>query len=554
MRMALSLLLFIGSSLGSGCLRIGYETTGLAAPDSDASAREDLDGGEAASTSDAGVVPPSGECGEQGDEDTDSDDVCNAHDDCPASPNTDQLDTDHDGAGDACDDDDDGDGQPDALDRCPFDTPDDGDADGVCDHDDRCAGDSDSVDTDEDGIPDGCDADADGDGMSELDVCPFDNPDDSDGDGSCDSVDRCPDYDDANDGDADGIPDGCDPPACGDGVVDFAAGELCEPMSANAACPTTCDDLDACTMDVQMGSAASCNAVCSHETIALPIGGDGCCPPLGNAVSDGDCAPICGNGITEPGEECDGDGRCGTGCVQALPDSLVHRYSFGEAGTTAIDSVGGANGQLVNTSLPGDGLLVLDGEGSNQYVDLPNRLISALTSVTIELWATWQGGAIRQRLFDFGMNNAGEGANTGQGTSYFYVVPRSDMNDTVDFSVNFTPVPNDAAQADYYYQAPPLTAGVRYHIAVTFRDPGAGSSKTASLYVNGVRRATGSIPASANGVSNRLSSIDDRNCWIGRANLAGRPELSGTIEEFRIYNAALSASDITASFNAGPDP
>ena len=69
-----------------------------------------------------------------------------------------------------------------------------------------------------------------------------------------------------------------------------------------------------------------------------------------------------------------------------------------------------------------------------------------------------------------------------------------------------------------------------------------------------MRRATGSIPASVIGISNSLSSIDDRNNWIGRANLPGRPDFGGTIEEFRIYNTALSASDITASFYAGPDP
>lgn len=545
MRMALGLLLLIGSTSIAGCLRVGYEPTGRAAPDA-----EPADG-----SSDAGVSPPLGECVRNGDEDGDSDDVCDGIDNCPTSANTDQQDTDDDGAGDACDDDDDGDGQPDGLDRCPLDAPDDSDADGVCDHNDRCPGSRNSLDTDADGMPDGCDPDPDGDGVSEGDPCPFDNPDDSDGDGSCDSADLCPDHDDANDADADGIPDGCDPPACGDGVVDPEAGELCEPRSASAACPTTCDDLDPCTIDAQTGSASSCNVVCSHQSIVLPSAGDGCCPPLANAVSDGDCAAICGNGITEPGEECDGTGRCGANCTQALPDSLLHRYSFREAGTTAVDSVGAANGQVVNTSLPGDGLLVLDGGGSYQYVDLPNRLISTLTSVTIELWTTWQGGAVRQRLFDFGMNNAGEGANAGLATSYLYLTPRGDTSaDPVEFTANFTSLPDDEVQGDYFYDAPPLSPGVRYHIAVTFRDPGAGSSKTASLYINGVRRASGSIPPSANGVSNRLSSIDDRNNWIGLANLPGRPDFGGTLEEFRIYNAALSASDITSSFNAGPDP
>lgn len=41
-------------------------------------------------------------------------------DNCPHVPNSDQLDVDGDGKGDACDDDDDNDGIPDSEDNCPL--------------------------------------------------------------------------------------------------------------------------------------------------------------------------------------------------------------------------------------------------------------------------------------------------------------------------------------------------------------------------------------------------------------------------------------------------
>ena len=51
-------------------------------------------------------------------DDADADDVVDARDDCRGLANPDQRDTDHDGAGDACDPDDDNDGLADAQDRC----------------------------------------------------------------------------------------------------------------------------------------------------------------------------------------------------------------------------------------------------------------------------------------------------------------------------------------------------------------------------------------------------------------------------------------------------
>ena len=49
------------------------------------------------------------------------------------------------------------------------------------------------------------------------------------------------------------------------------------------------------------------------------------------------------------------------------------------------------------------------------------------------------------------------------------------------------------------------------------------------------------------------SLINDINNWLGRSQYSQDPRFGGSYHEFRIYNAALSASDIRASFEAGPD-
>jgi hypothetical protein len=103
------------------------------------------------------------------------------------------------------------------------------------------------------------------------------------------------------------------PRLCGNGVVE--QGESCDvgiPPLAPGACPTSCDDADACTTDYF--SQVGCQAACQHLRVATPLSGDGCCPEGANRTTDTDCTPKCGNNVVEPGETCDPPNSCPTSC------------------------------------------------------------------------------------------------------------------------------------------------------------------------------------------------------------------------------------------------
>jgi hypothetical protein len=258
----------------------------------------------------------------------------------------------------------------------------------------------------------------------------------------------------------------------------------------------------------------------------------------------------CGCGLPEPVE-----GQ--PSCLDLQP-LLAHRYRFDGTGTAVVDSVpgGGADGVVVNAELSGQGNVVLQGGQLGQYVDLPNRIISGLSSATLEAWLQWNGGAPWQRIFDFGAPLEGEEDVQSGGSSYLFLTPRTDDTDSGD----------PTYQGPYLratYGRPQGTGVIEFRANAELNTPRifpSGKVAHAAVVVDG---DTGFMYAYIDGVLEGsyesqppvdLSLVNDINCWLGKSQFLIDQELNATYYEFRIYNAALTAEQIDLSYRAGPDP
>lgn len=228
-----------------------------------------------------------------------------------------------------------------------------------------------------------------------------------------------------------------------------------------------------------------------------------------------------------------------------LETSLVHRYSFDGKGSVARDSRGAAHGQILVAKLNGSDTLALAGERSGEYVNLPNGILSGLSAATFEAWLSWNGGASWQRIFDFGSSISGEDMPAASGTSYLFLTPKSDGESSTG-----NPAPlrlsysqsgrEDEERCDGLAAFP--VGSDSHHVAAVI-DP---ASKSMALYQDGALLDTCPLTRS-------LSAIEDVNDWLGHSNYAADADLNGTYDEFRIYAAALTATQIADSYAAGPD-
>jgi hypothetical protein len=230
--------------------------------------------------------------------------------------------------------------------------------------------------------------------------------------------------------------------------------------------------------------------------------------------------------------------------VSPLETSLIHRYSFDGTGATVVDSIGAAHGEVIGTELSGNGTLSLMGEHTAQHVNLPNRLISGLSSATLEFWLTWDGGGPWQRIFDFGNSTSGEGMPGTDGTTYLFLTTASAFDGQRMLPPGLRAVfsLDRAADEEVCHASEVFPSARSTHVALVVD----AARRSMSLYQDGAL-------LNACDLTRPLSMVEDVNNWLGRSNYEADVDLAGAYDEFRIYSAALTAEELAASYAGGPD-
>lgn len=223
--------------------------------------------------------------------------------------------------------------------------------------------------------------------------------------------------------------------------------------------------------------------------------------------------------------------------------ALSHRYDFEGTGDQVLDRVGNADGKAIGvmlTKVDGRGVVDLAGGTNGPYVDLPNGLVSSLTSVTLEAWLTWRGGNAWQRIFDFGDSTATTPEdNPALGKTYLFATPKSGNGVAL---ASYSHEGNVNGQQLEAASSAALSEKLSQVVVVAN-----GDAHKLVLYIDGDK-------VSEQGWTGSLSRLNDVNVWLGRSQYAQDPELDAVLHEFRVYDQALSDAQVATAYRGGTDP
>jgi hypothetical protein len=203
--------------------------------------------------------------------------------------------------------------------------------------------------------------------------------------------------------------------------------------------------------------------------------------------------------------------------------SMVEYLQFEENSFDETDNIndGVTSGDITySTTQVKKGTASIRLNGSNAYVKLPASVADRKV-MTIATWAYINSQTSWMRVFDFGNNT----------NQYMFFTPNNGKE------ARFVMKNNGNEQI---LSADKLSTGW-HHISVAI------SGDNVALYIDGEMKASSST------ITIRPSDIRPRLNYIGRSQFSADPLFYGYIDDFRIYNYALSSEDVKKLYN-GEEP
>ena len=232
-----------------------------------------------------------------------------------------------------------------------------------------------------------------------------------------------------------------------------------------------------------------------------------------------------------------GESGNGNEAVVSVLPQLIAFYKFNQSsGLNVTDSSGNGRTATLNGAtflVAGHSNNCVNMNGASQYVTLPNNINTNLADFTIATWVYLNGTqGYWSRLFDFGVANVPPGAPSVP-MRYMFLAPSAGV-------MTFTITVGSGGGQQSVNSSSVVPINGWHHVAVTL----AGTA--CSLYVDGAQVGSGTITITPS----QLGSLNAN--YLGKSQWSADPYLSGRVDDFRIYNGALSTDQIAALVAAYP--
>lgn len=229
-------------------------------------------------------------------------------------------------------------------------------------------------------------------------------------------------------------------------------------------------------------------------------------------------------------------GVVAVGFATSADAALIHRFSF----TDTKDLVGKAEAVLKGAAKVADGKLVLENgdktatDAALSYVEFKAPILPASGSVSLVTWFQGKENPGFARILNLGTTS------DGAGSAFIYITPRTgDGMGRAAISATDT-----ATKTAVDFE--PIDDGKAHCLAVVID----GTAKKIRVYVDG--KEVGEKGGTALG-ENTLDKVKATSNWIGKSSFDNDAGLTGSIDELRVYDNALTAEEVKAISTAGAD-